>query len=121
MDDLTKFNRVSTRQKSKKRANSTSSIRITSTIDNPNIILLIRSISNVLLSNIQDDVQDDKIINPNSDLEYFSEEKYIKQNPNNYDEDLLRKTPTVEEVSKFIEVKFYLNQLGFIWPWRIQF
>jgi len=91
----------------RQRASSTSSIRITSTINNPNALLLIRSVATLIHSNLLDDIQDGKSISPKTDLYYFSEDKYIAENPNNFDEDriqLLRKVPSLDDISNFIEV-----------------
>jgi hypothetical protein len=89
------------------KANSTSSIMLDSTINAPNVKLLIKAVSTLIHSNLIEDLQDGKTIHPKSDMYYFSEEKYINENPNVFDEDriaLLRKTPTMEDISGFIEV-----------------
>jgi hypothetical protein len=86
---------------------STSNVNITSNIEAPNVKLLIEAVATLLHSNILEDLQDDKKISSKSDLYFFSEEKYIKENPENFDENriaLLRKTPNLKDISGFIEV-----------------
>jgi len=104
--------------KVRQRANSTSSIRINSTINNPNALLTIRSVATLLHSNLLDDIQDGKTIPTKSDLYFFSEDKYINENPNNFDEEriqLLRKLPSLDDISNFIEVNIYfLMFIGYI-------
>jgi hypothetical protein len=90
------------------KSSSTSSILLTSTINAPNVKLLIKAVATLLHSNLIEDLQDGKFISPKSDLYYFSEEKYISENPDAFDDDrvsLLRKTPTQDDISGFIEVK----------------
>lgn len=94
----------------RQRANSTSSIRINSTINNPNAILIIRAVATLLHSNLLDDIQDKKTIPVKSDLYFFSEEKYISENPENFDDEriaLLRKIPSLDDIANFIEVSIY--------------
>jgi len=93
--------------KNNAKSNSTSSIMLDSTINAPNVKLLIKAVSTLIHSNLIEDLQDGKVIHPKSDMYYFSEEKYINENPNVFDEDriaLLRKSPTMEDISGFIEV-----------------
>ena len=90
------------------KSSTTSNIFLSSTMDNPNVKLLIKAVATLLHSNLMEDVQDGKTIYPKSDLYYFSEEKYINENPNAFDEErvaLLRKTPTQDDISGFIEVR----------------
>lgn len=97
-------------KKRRQRASSTSSIRINSTINNPNAILIIRSVATLLHSNLLDDISENKTIPVNSDQYFFSEDKYISENPHNFDEDriqLLRKIPSLDDIANFIEVKIF--------------
>jgi hypothetical protein len=94
------------------KCNSTSSILLNSTINAPNVKLIIKAVATLLHSNLMEDVQEEKTIHPRSELYFFSEEKYISDNPSAFDEDrvaLLRKTPTPDDISGFIEVIYYLN------------
>jgi hypothetical protein len=89
---------------------STSSIYLTSTINSPNVKSLIKAISTILQSQILEDCQLGKKISSNSDLYYFSEEKYVTEFPECFDDrriELLKKTPSLEEIIEFIEVYFY--------------
>ena len=89
------------------KSSSTSTILLTSTINAPNVKLLIKAVATLLHSNLIEDLQDGKLISSKSDLYFFSEDKYINENPNAFDEDrisLLRKTPTQDDIGGFIEV-----------------
>src|SRR5687768_11317499 len=93
------------------KSSTTSSILINSTINAPNVKNLIKAVATLLHSNLIEDLQDGKIISTKSDLYYFSEDKYINENPNAFDEErinLLRKTPTQEDIAGFIEVYIYI-------------
>lgn len=88
-------------------SNSTSSIRLDSTIDAPNVKILIKAVSTLLHSNLLEDLQEGKTISSKSDMFYFCEDKYIYENPEYFDReriDLLRKTYNKEDISGFIEV-----------------
>ena len=95
---------------------STSSLYLSSTIDSPNIKLLIKAVATIMQSQLLEDMQLGKTVLSKSDLYYFSEEKYINESPNCFDEqriELLKKTPTQDDISDFIEViflfKYYIN------------
>ena len=107
------------KRKTRQRASSTSSIRVNSTINNPNALLIIRAVATLLHSNLLDDIQDGKTIPVKSDLYFFSEDKYINENPNNFDDEriqLLRKLPGLDDIANFIEVVFLLNvRLSMTW------
>jgi len=101
----------------KQRASSTSSIRVNSTINNPNALLTIRSVATLLHSNLLDDLKDGKTIPTKSDLYFFSEDKYINESPQYFDEkrlQLLRKLPSLDDIYNFIEVNIYLMFIGYI-------
>lgn len=102
--------------KADRLSNTTSTVNIASTVNAPNVKLLIEAVATLLHSNLLEDLQDGKVINTKSDLYFFSEEKYINENPENFDEErvkLLRKTPTQKDISGFIEVKI-IYPLGLI-------
>jgi hypothetical protein len=91
---------------------STSSIFLSSTINSPNVKLLIRAVSTILQSQLIEDMQLGKTVSVKSDLYLFSEDKYVSDNPNCFDEqriELLRKTPSQEDLVEFIEVLFFLK------------
>jgi hypothetical protein len=108
---------TSQKRKTRQRASSTSSIRVNSTINNPNALLIIRAVATLLHSNLLDDIQDGKTIPVKSDLYFFSEDKYINENPNNFDDEriqLLRKLPGLDDIANFIEVIYFLKKLGYL-------
>lgn len=56
-----------------------------------------------------------KDIPEDSELYYFSEQKYIKEKPEDFDQDrilLLRQTPSVEEMMDFIKALFDTAQFS---------
>jgi hypothetical protein len=90
------------------KSSSTSTILLNSTINAPNVKLIIKAVATLLHSNLIEDLQEGKIISTKGELYYFSEDKYISENPDYFDEErinLLRKTYTQEDISGFIEVK----------------
>ena len=97
------------------KSNSTSTILLQSTMSAPNVKLLIQSVATLLHSNITEDIMEGKVVIPESELYYFSEEKYISENPDNFEEDriaLLRKTPSKEDIYAFIEAIYSLAQFS---------
>jgi len=57
----------------------------------------------------------DKIIPANSDLAFFSEEKYIAEKPEDFDETrkaLLRETPSVENIYEFMKALYDCAQFS---------
>jgi len=56
-----------------------------------------------------DDIQSKEELQPDTDLFFFSEEKYINEKPEEFDEnrrELLRGTPTVDHISEFIKALY---------------
>lgn len=97
------------------KSNSTSTILLQSTMSSPNVKLIIQAVATLLHSNITEDIMEGKVISPQSDLYFFSEEKYISENPSAFEPSrivLLRKTPTREEISDFIEAIYDLAQFS---------
>lgn len=89
------------------KSSSTSSLFLSSTINFPNIKLVINSVANIIHSQILEDVKIGKTISPKSELYFFSEDKYIQENPNNFDESrikMLKQAPTESEISELMEV-----------------
>ena len=94
------------------KSSSTSSIFLSSTINSPNVKLLIKAVSMIIQSQLLEDIQLGKTVSPKSDLYYFSEDKYVNDAPTCFDDErikLLRKTPSHEEINDFIEVKKLFN------------
>ena len=88
---------------------------LSSTIENPNVKLIIKGIATLLHSNLLEDIEDNKTIEPKSELYFFDEEKYIKENPDNFDEErieLLRKVPSQEDICSFIEALYDIAQFS---------
>ena len=97
------------------KSNSTSTIMLQSTMNAPNVKLIIQSVATLLYSNLVEDINEGKVIPINSNLYFFSEEKYIAENPNDFEENrvsLLRKVPTQDEISGFIEAIYELAQFS---------
>jgi len=89
------------------KSSSTSSIFLSSTINSPNVKAMIKAVATILQSQLIEDMQLGKTVSPNSDLYFFSEEKYVQENPNFFDEqriERIKKTPTNDEIFDFIEV-----------------
>ena len=97
------------------KSSTTGHIMISSTIDNPNVKMIIKGVATLIHSNILEDMEDGKVIEEGSELYYLSEEKYIKECPDLFDEEriaLLRKVPTQEDVSGFIDALYDIAQFS---------
>lgn len=89
------------------KSSSTSTLYLASTISSPNVKLTIKAVATILQSQLIEDMELGKKISPKSDLYYFSEEKYISESPNYFDEqkiEYIKKVPDLEDISDFIEV-----------------
>ncbi len=78
-----------------------------SSVDNPNVSAIIEAVATLLKSTIQENVNTDKSIDSSSEMYYFSKEKYVKLDPNVYEDDKLekiKKIPELEEICLFMEV-----------------
>jgi hypothetical protein len=98
------------------KSSSTSSIFLTSTMNSPDMKSMIKCVSTIIQSQLIEDIQLGKTISTRSDLYYFSENKYIEETPSFFDEtriNLIRKTPSLEEISDFIEVILFFIS-GFV-------
>lgn len=97
------------------KSHSTSNIMTEDTISNPDVKLIIKSVAILLHSNLLEDVEDEKTIKSTTELYYFDEEKYIKENPENFNEErikLLRKIPTQDDISGFIDALYDIAQFS---------
>jgi len=86
-----------------------------STISQPNVKAIIHAIATILHSQMLEDQSSGKELNPNSELYFFSEEKYIKEKPEEFDEQrktLLRATPTVENIYEFMQALYDCAQFS---------
>lgn len=98
-----------------KKWSTTSNVYLDSTISKPNVNAIITSVATILHSQMLEDMEEERELNENSDLFYFSEEKYIKEKPEEYDEqrkELLREMPTVESISEFMKALFECAQFS---------
>ena len=89
------------------KSNTTSSIMIKSTMENPNVKLLINSVSVIIFSNIMESLNENKSISSNSILYNFSEDKYIEEFPEEYTPEriaFLKAIPLQSDIYEFIEV-----------------
>eukprot|EP00357_Protocruzia_adherens_P008197 CAMPEP_0115030686 /NCGR_PEP_ID=MMETSP0216-20121206/37988_1 /TAXON_ID=223996 /ORGANISM="Protocruzia adherens, Strain Boccale" /LENGTH=258 /DNA_ID=CAMNT_0002407997 /DNA_START=87 /DNA_END=863 /DNA_ORIENTATION=- len=96
-------------------ANTTSNIRVGTTITSPNIKSMIQAVATILHSQLLEDQSMRKEIPTESDLYFFSEEKYIKEKPEAFDEQrlaLLRQTPKVENIYEFIKALYDCAQFS---------
>jgi hypothetical protein len=94
------------------KSSSTSTILLNSTINAPNVKLLIKAVATLLHSNLIEDLQEGKTISTKGELYYFSEDKYINENPEYFDEErikLLKQTYSQEDISGFIEVNIIIE------------
>jgi len=99
----------------KKNMSMTTYGKGTSTITQPNVKAIIRAIATILHSQMLEDQNSGKELNPNSDLYFFSEEKYIQEKPEEFDEQrktLLRAVPTVDNIDEFIQALFDCAQFS---------
>jgi hypothetical protein len=95
--------------------NSTSSFKISSTMDKPDVKTLINGVATILQSQIIEDEKTKKKLDPCSDMFFFSEEKYILEKPDEFDEariQLLRSAPSVENIFEFIKALFDCAQFS---------
>ena len=94
---------------------TTSSIRATSTMDKPDVKSIITGVATILQSQMLEDEKNKKKLDPTSESFFFSEEKYILEKPEQFDEarlQLLRSTPTVENIYEFIKALFDCAQFS---------
>lgn len=96
-------------------SNTTGSMYINSSITKPNVKSIIQSVATILHSQLIEDQEAGKDIPKESDLQFFSEEKYIDEKPEDFDEgrkQLLRETPTVENIYEFIKALYDCSQFS---------
>lgn len=82
---------------------------ISTTISNPNVESIISAVATILHSQMLEDLGHGKKIPEASDLFYFSEEKYIKEKPEAFDQQriaLLQETPSLEQILDFVKALF---------------
>lgn len=93
----------------KSRSSSTSSIFLDTTVSSPDVKNMIKAVAIILQTQLSEDTNLGKNISKESDLYFFSEDKYIEENRPFFDQkriDNIRKTPTVDEIEDFIEALY---------------
>ena len=98
-----------------RRSNTASSAQVGSSIYNPNVRSILQSVSTIIHSQMIEDVSLGREIQSSSDLFYFSEEKYIREDPDAFDEQrraMLRKTPTVDDIFEFMKALYDCAQFS---------
>jgi hypothetical protein len=89
------------------KSSTTSSIMASSTITKPDVKSMIHAVATILQSQMLDAPAEE--VDEEKELYYFSEEKYIKEKPEAFDEarlNLLRETPTVENINEFMQALY---------------
>lgn len=99
----------------KKLSNTTSTVKLENTISKPDAKKIINSVATILHSQMVEDSATPRKIDENSDLFFFSEEKYIKERPEEYNESrkaLLREMPTIESIAEFMNALYECGQFS---------
>jgi len=97
------------------KSSSTSSIFLDTTISTPNVKNMIKAVSILLKTQLNEDNTMTKRISEESDLYYFSEEKYIKEYPQYFDQqkiDNIHKIPSIDDIMDFIEALYNCVQFS---------
>ena len=98
-----------------RKFNSTSTLYVNSTISAPNVNSIIQAVATIIHSQVLEDTAQGRLVSPSSDLYYFSEEKYISEHPQAFDPqrlELLRRTPTVENIYDFYKALYDCAQFS---------
>jgi hypothetical protein len=97
------------------KSSSTSNIFLDTTISSPNVKNMIKAVSTILQSQLNEDLNLGKTISKKSDLYFFSEEKYIDEYPQYFDKqriENIRKIPTLDDMINFIEALYNCVQFS---------
>lgn len=92
-----------------RKSNSINSMFISTTICKPNVDSMVRAVSTIIYSQMIEDQQGERTIVEDSDLFFFSEEKYIKEKIDSFDPNriqLLRETPSVGQILDFMKALY---------------
>ena len=98
-----------------KRSSSSSSIFLDTTISTPIVKNIIKAVAILLKTQLTEDSTMTKTISKESDLYFFSEEKYIEDFPEYFDaqkKENIHKTPTTEDIMDFIEALYNCVQFS---------
>ena len=91
------------------KSNTTSSLHISNTISKPNVESILQAVATIFHSQMQEDQSMVKKFDEDNDLFFFSEEKYIKEKPEEFDEkriELLREPPSIETIFEFTKALY---------------
>ena len=97
------------------KSSSTSNIFLDTTISSPNVKNMIKAVSTILQSQLNEDLNLGKTISKKSDLYFFSEEKYIDEYPQYFDKqriENIKKIPTLDDMINFIEALYNCVQFS---------
>ena len=97
------------------KSSSTSNIFLDSTISSPNVKNIIKSVSIILQSQLNEDMNLGKTISKKSDLYFFSEDKYVDEYPQYFDKqriENIRKIPSLDDMINFIEALYNCVQFS---------
>ena len=98
-----------------RRSSTTSSANPSSSIYNPNVRSILQSVATIIQSQMIEDTSQGRQIMSTSDLFYFSEEKYMREHPEMFDDakkEMLRKTPTVDDIYNFMYALYECAQFS---------
>lgn len=99
----------------KKLSNTTSTVKLDNTISKPDAKKIINAVATILHSQMVEDAAKPRSIDEKSDLFFFSEEKYIQERPEEYNESrkaLLREMPTIDSIAEFMNALFECGQFS---------
>lgn len=97
------------------KSSSTSNIFLSSTISSPNVKNMIKAVTTILQSQLNEDMNLGKTISKKSDLYFFSEDKYIDEYPQYFDKqriENIKKIPTLDDMINFIEALYNCVQFS---------
>eukprot|EP00826_Nyctotherus_ovalis_P051959 TRINITY_DN6531_c0_g1_i6.p1 TRINITY_DN6531_c0_g1~~TRINITY_DN6531_c0_g1_i6.p1 ORF type:complete len:279 (+),score=94.46 TRINITY_DN6531_c0_g1_i6:694-1530(+) len=95
------------------KSSTTSSIMASSTITKPDVKSMVHAVATILQSQMLE--SSGEKLEEQKDLYYFSEEKYIREKPEAFDEErlaLLRETPTIDNINEFIQALYDCAQFS---------
>jgi hypothetical protein len=98
-----------------KRSSSSSSIFLDTTISTPIVKNIIKAVAILLKTQLNEDSTMTKTISKESDLYYFSEEKYIEDFPQYFDaqkKENIHKIPSTEDIMDFMEALYNCVQFS---------
>ena len=96
-------------------SNTTSNVKLDNTITKPDAKKVINAVATILHSQMVEDAANPKKIDEKSDLFFFSEEKYILERPEEYNESrkaLLREMPTIDSIAEFMNALYECGQFS---------